>query len=456
MRLSTPPLEIDDQIPYKNDVLNREQFGEQLINLITRTKEELVICLDAPWGEGKTTFVRMWQGHLLKKQIQSIYFDAFANDYIDNAFIAIASEIVALVEKKFDVGSPPRTKLSDFKKKASKIGAQLLPWAAKLGIRAATLNVIKDSDIEELIDIKDDIAKSTSNIVSKFIEDRISEHAQEIENVESYKKALEQLAKQISEDTGNPLVIIIDELDRCKPTYAVSVIERIKHLFSVKNIVFLLVMHKKQLEEAIKCIYGMNIDATSYIQKFISIDCILPKNTETQQINDYKKYCKRLYDLHELKFVKDESQLLDSLSILAREFDLSLRQLEKTFTYISIFYASVSERFLKLTPIICFLSIMKVIKPEIYRGLKNRTLSFEDLKENLNIQEATGNGAEIRKFSRLLFWMKYCLFSDEEYKTSDLLEEFNRIDSDVSFKYDIDRQRIIPLYCDIFDFVQLT
>ena len=456
MRLSTPPLEIDDQNPYKNDVLNREQFGEQLINLITRTKEELVICLDAPWGEGKTTFVRMWQGHLLKKQIRSIYFDAFANDYIDNAFIAIASEIVALVEEKFDEGSPPKTKLSEFKKKASKIGAQLLPWATKLGIRAATLNVIKDSDIEELIDIKDDIAKSTSNIVSKFIEDRISEHAQEIENVESYKKTLEQLAKQMSEDTGNPLVIIIDELDRCKPTYAVSVIERIKHLFSVKNIVFMLVMHKKQLEEAIKCVYGLNIDATSYIQKFISIDCILPKNTEMQQINDYQKYCKRLYDLHELDSLKDESQLLDSLCILAREFDLSLRQLEKTFTYISIFHASVSERYLRLEPIICFLSIMKVIKPEIYRGLKNRTLSFGDLKENLNLQEPTGNGAEIRKFSRILFWMKFCLLSDEEYKTSDLLKEFNQVDSDLSIKYNIERQRIIPLYCDIFDLVQLT
>ena len=99
---------------------------------------------------------------------------------------------------------------------------------------------------------------------------------------------------------------------------------------------------------------------------------------------------------------------------------------------------------------------MKVIKPEIYRGLKSKTLSFGDLKENLNLQEPTGNGAEIMKFSRILFWMKYCLFSDEEYNESDLLEEFNRIDSDLSFKYDIDRQRIIPLYCDIFNFVQLT
>lgn len=298
MRLSTPPLEIDEQNPYKNDVLNREQFGEQLLNLITRTKEELVICLDAPWGEGKTSFVRMWQGHLAKKQIRSIYFDAFANDYIDNAFIAIASEIVALVDDHFDEDSPTKTKLSEFKKKASEIGAQLLPWATKLGIRAATLNVIKGSDIEELIDIKDDISKSTANIASKFIDDRISEHTYEVENIESFKKTLEQLAIKISENTGNPLVIIIDELDRCKPTYAVSVIERIKHLFSVKNIVFMLVMHKSQLEEAIKCVYGQNIDATSYIQKFINIDGRLPKNTETHQINDYKKYCKRLYDLH--------------------------------------------------------------------------------------------------------------------------------------------------------------
>jgi len=455
MRLTTPPLEIDPQDPYKNDALNREQFGKRLINLITRTKEEMVICLNAPWGEGKTTFVRMWQGHLERYNIKSVYFDAFANDYMEDAFIALASEIIALMDAQFEKGSANESKISELKTKASQIGSQLLPWASRLAIKAATLNVIKDSDIEQLIDIKDDISKSTSNLVSKFIESRISEHKHEVENVLSFKIALEQLAGLVNAGTGNSLVIIIDELDRCKPTYAISIIERIKHLFSVKHLVFLLVMNKEQLEESLRCVYGQNIDAATYIQKFIHIDCSLPKNLGDRQLNDYGNFCRRLFSLHELKPFNGHDQLLEVLSTLAREFGLSLRQLEKTFSNISVFYASTSEKSLRLTAIISFLAIIKVVRPGIYRNLKFGDMSFGDFVSKLNLKSWPSDSPNGRKLFRILFWMKFCLLSEEEYKNSPDVGELNRISNEL-FRYGVERNEIIPLYCDIFDFAQLV
>jgi hypothetical protein len=456
MRLTTPPLTIDQQDSFKNDALDREQFGHSLLNLITRTKEELVICLDAPWGEGKTSFVQMWQGLLAKNQIRSIYFDAFSNDYIDDAFIAMVSEIVSLVENRFKEDSPAKKRLDEFKKKASNIGMQLLSWATKLGVKAATLGVIKDSDIEALIAIKDDLAKGTSGLISNFIEDRISAHNHEVQTAKSFRETLEKLAMDISENSGNPLIIIIDELDRCKPTYAIEVIEIIKHLFSVKNIVFMLVMHKQQLEEAIKCIYGQNIDATSYLQKFINIDCKLPKNREPDRLNDYKKYCTRLYDLHELNTWGDAADLLDCVAILARQFDLSLRQLEKCFTNISIFYATVSERYYRLTPVIAFLSIIKVLKPSLYVGLGKGNISYKTFLEKLNLQEPEIRDSDTRGLSFILFWMKFCLYSDEEAKSSEDLEEFKRVGGELSIRYNLKRDKIIPLYCDLLDIVQLN
>jgi predicted KAP-like P-loop ATPase len=89
MRLVIPPLPIDEQDSFKHDALGRKQFGIALMNLITKTNDGLVISLDAPWGEGKTTFVKMWRGLLKESQIRNIYFDAFANDYVDDAFIAV-------------------------------------------------------------------------------------------------------------------------------------------------------------------------------------------------------------------------------------------------------------------------------------------------------------------------------------------------------------------------------
>ena len=203
----------------------------------------------------------MWQGLLNESKIQNIYIDAFANDYLDDAFIAVTITDFA------DKNAKNKSKASEFKDKAKNVGGKLLTWTARLGVKAATLGLIKESEIEELKDIKGDLANSSSAVVSGFIEERLNSHSKDIELLATFREALSELPSTLNDSEGKPLVIIIDELDRCKPTYAVEIIEKIKHLFSVNNIVFVLVMNKKQLEESVKCIYGQEIDAHAYLQK---------------------------------------------------------------------------------------------------------------------------------------------------------------------------------------------
>jgi hypothetical protein len=247
------------------------------------------------------------------------------------------SEITQLAETEFRVNKSKNEKLETFKKSASKVGGQLLTLAAKIGVKATTLGVIKDSDIEELESIKNDIAKGASDFVGKLIEDRITSYKEEVKSIDSFKAILKDLASEISQHSNKPLVVIIDELDRCKPTYAVALVEKIKHLFSVENIVFVLVVHKAQLEEAIRCVYGQNIDASIYLQKFITIECTLSKNLGMDNTNDYTAYCQRLYKLHELQEFDTQMDIALSLSVLSKHLSLSLRQIEKVFTVISIF-----------------------------------------------------------------------------------------------------------------------
>jgi predicted KAP-like P-loop ATPase len=64
-------------------------------------------------------------------------------------------------------------------------------------------------------------------------------------------------------------VFVIDELDRCRPPFAPEVLENIKHLFSVPNIVFILSMNRSQIEESIRCEYGTQVHASKYLQKFV-------------------------------------------------------------------------------------------------------------------------------------------------------------------------------------------
>jgi hypothetical protein len=444
MRVTTPAVEIDPSDPFKNDIFERKPFASSLTNLVSTLKEELVICLDAPWGEGKTTFVKMWQLMLSEKGIRNIYFDAFSNDYIDDPFIAVASQILKLAESEF---RGDKKKINDYKKKATKVGLQLLSWTTKVGVKAATLGIIKDSDIQELSDIKDDIAKGTSKFISNLIEEKISNFSRESNAIISFKEALSTLSEEINGQTGNPLIVIIDELDRCKPLYAVQLIERIKHFFSVKNVVFLLVMHREQLEESVKCLYGSNINATSYLQKFISFECKLPKNVDPKQIDDYKRYCGRLCKLHEIKTWGDERHLIDCLSTLARMRKLSLRELEKCFAYISLFYSSVSENFLRITPIISFIAVVKVTNPNIYIKLKNGDLGFDEVLAYLGVNENEANSSDDENMKWVIGWIKFCIVSDSDYDNDPELKKF----SNYLFRYMTERKGVLPYHCKAFD-----
>jgi len=103
MKLTPPKLEINQNEGFttKNDIFNRKGFGERLANLVEQSNGNLVIALDAKWGEGKSTFIQMWRGHISTirdSQIRNIYFDAFANDYQKEPFLALASEIYKLLD----------------------------------------------------------------------------------------------------------------------------------------------------------------------------------------------------------------------------------------------------------------------------------------------------------------------------------------------------------------------
>lgn len=163
MNIVTPTIIVGEDEAFEQDVLGRSNFGQSLLNLVSQSSDELVISLDGKWGEGKTTFVRMWQGMLNQAKVPSIYIDAFANDYIDDAFIAIASSITTYIEE--NSVNPDDEKSKEFREKAKHVGVQLLSWTAKVGIKAATLGAIKDSDIEELKDIQSDVAKGLSTVV---------------------------------------------------------------------------------------------------------------------------------------------------------------------------------------------------------------------------------------------------------------------------------------------------
>jgi nucleoside-triphosphatase THEP1 len=442
MKLVTPSLIVEDIDGFKNDTLQRKSFGEALSNLVSRSTDELVVSLDGKWGEGKTTFVKMWQGLLKENGVPSIYIDAFQNDYTEDAFISIASAITSYV----DLNSTESDKISDFSEKAKKVGVRLLSWSAKVGIKAATLGVIKESDIEALSEIGEQVAADTAETVAALVKERLSAHSKENKLIQAFRDSLSEIPATLKDNDSGRLVVIIDELDRCRPSFAVEVLEKIKHLFSVKNIVFVLVMHKEQLEEAIRCVYGSNIDAHTYLQKFINIETTIPKRVSDRYSNDLNAYIKRLLQLHELETWGDDTLIRDCLTSLARHFNLSLRQLEKVFTNLAIIYSTSAKNHLRLVPIITFISVLKVVMPNVFSRIVLGKISYAELCNDIRLHELDENNEDERKLFWIMNWVRFSTLTDAEYRKIDEADPINRFGQSL-WNYNVDRERLIPIFC---------
>jgi energy-coupling factor transporter ATP-binding protein EcfA2 len=441
MKLVAPPIQVAAEDGFVNDVLKREPYGQALCNVISRSQDELVICLDGKWGEGKTTFVKMLRGLLSESSIPSIYIDAFSSDHVEDPFFAVASEIATFAEES---GIKDEAN-SELKKRTVAAGVQLLSWGAKIGLKAATLGVLTSSDIEALGEVKADIADGVSEMASEFVQERLNAYSSSMTVFDSYRASLSALPKAIDCDTTNKLVVIIDELDRCKPTFAVSLIEQVKHLFSVPNVAFILVMNKEQLQESIRAIYG-RIDASTYLQKFINLETRIPrKSTHYSDRSDVATYIRHLWNVHDFESWGDERNIVDCLELLAKHFDLSLRQVERVFTNIGVLYGTTAENHLRLVPLIVFLAVLKVTDGEIFNQLLNGKIGYQELTQQLKLDEKNVQEGQ-RKLEWMLEWVRFAVLTEDEYNSLPQEDPLKNDFGKSLWQYNVERTRLIPIF----------
>ena len=413
MKLVAPPIKVDAEDGFANDVLGRKSYGEALCNIISNSEDELVICLDGKWGEGKTTFVKMFCGVLVRSDIPSIYIDAFSSDHIEDPFFAVASEISAFAE---EMGVKEETK-SSLKEHTVAVGVQLLSWGAKIGLKAATLGALTASDIEALGGVKGDIAEGISGVAAKFVQVRLDAYSSSMAVFDEYRKSLSELPQAIGNEKTNRLVVIIDELDRCKPTFAVSLIEQVKHLFSVPNVVFLLVMNKEQLQQSIRSIYGQGVDASTYLQKFINLETRIPRKNNSHD-SDAAKYIDYLWKVHDFEAWGDQHSILECLKILARHFDLSLREMERVFTNIAVLYGTTGKDDLRIAPLIVFLAVLKVTDDSLFNKLRNGQIGYQELIEQPDLVELEKSSSQEgqRELQHMFDLIRFAVSTEDEFR----------------------------------------
>jgi len=434
--------EIQPDETFENDILGRGSLGHSLINLISKCEDPLVFALNSGWGEGKTTFVLKWRNLLKQKGFESTYFNAFDNDLVDDAFIGVSSQIITTVEElsnKIPSGAfnPDKLKIA-----TAKIGGQLLSWSVKLGIKAATLGLINSSDIEEIKELKNDITKGTTTLFTRFAEDRINSHKASINAVADYKAILADLGESVKKTTGKPFVFIVDELDRCKPTFAIELIENIKHLFAVPNITFLLVMNKQQLEESIKSVYGSGIDSNTYLQKFIDIEFSLPKGSNDNDSEFYRRFTLHVFEKHNINVGNGNEKdfLLKLITRISLHYKLSLRDIEKLFTYIAVYYGSISNPRHAFPPLVSFIALLKIKYPILFSGLMNKSITFSQIMQDAHLP-INFEGDDHLQY--IVKWLRISMLSDTEFKALGN-ESVEHKSLSQLYDFDLHRDEIIP------------
>ena len=258
IRIQPRPVEIPADDPFKHDLLDRKESAEALTNLLRNMDGPCVLAVDAGWGTGKTTFLRMWSQHLRNDGFKTVELNAWETDFTDDPFLAISSEITNQLEDSENQSL--RDRLVGAKTAAAQVARRTIPAV----IRAATAGVL---DLSPLIE------KEIGQTLASVTEDGLASFAQKQASFLEFRESLEALAQGVATASEErPLVIMIDELDRCRPNYAIELLEAAKHLFSVDHVVFVLAINREQLAHSIKAVYGSGFDSDEYLRRFFDVD----------------------------------------------------------------------------------------------------------------------------------------------------------------------------------------
>lgn len=444
MKIHPPIPDIPADTPYKNDLFKRQEFGDSLFSLFKSIQESMVVCVDAPWGDGKTTFAHMWLADLNNRGVKCIYFDAYAHDYADEPFVAFCGEILTLAEKEFADDKTIQSLKKDFFAKAKRITTRIINVGTRIGLKALTFGNADNDDLKDLSKVKGDYRGGTPAGLSSIMEAMLDDYAESKKNRDEFRSQLSALGSAVRAKQGFPLLIVVDELDRCRPDFALSLIERIKHLFSAQDVSFLLLANTAQLQNYAKALYGADVDAANYLRKFFTLSVDLPKNSSVHNQNDYWVYTRKLYEHFQIKGDRDMPALLEGLF---RQYKYSLREMENCLSSIALYYAQLPKNHLSCGQIISLLAVWRMKLPDIYSRLALNQITYEELVKATSIDKM--QSAEYSEYS--LKWLtnrlKYLLFSDEQLKDP-------KIDKDITHQaqwlvhYNIrSRGDIIPLFC---------
>ena len=362
------PVSLENITFADRDEFNRKAIAENIIKLLDADVDFCPMVIDGGWGTGKTEFCRKLI-NLIKEQdaqrqasaqevtaradrtaagaaggampgdaasqpaadesrpaaVQAaalpperaiIYLDAFASETVDDPLLCI----LAAIRAEF-----PEEKKKEISRKALPVVKTL----GKVAGKAAFAHLFKQ-DLEE---VSEELAEAASEGADALVEQTVDKLLDQYANAQGNIDALKNVMAKAAEE--RPILFFIDELDRCRPDVALSILELVKHVFDVPGIKFVFVANMQQLKAVIRKRYGQDVDADVYLEKFVNLSIVLPSvDIRTQQNDAYMLLEKSLQ--HTGLFDKNNFFGLLSLHLIEK-YSINLRSIEKLIKNINIY-----------------------------------------------------------------------------------------------------------------------
>lgn len=342
------------------DKLSLKSFAGHLLQNIEkgkafsiREKGAYTVSLNAEFGNGKTTFLEMFKSFIEDKKpldYNVIFINAWTSDFHNEPVLAILSELANYIKENNE---------------------------EKNG----------DNIIKIIGNISSQVIKAKTGIDLKEVKDSLKIGEKLLEVFNNKKETIREIKTALSEYAeGKKLLIIVDELDRARPDYAIHFLEDIKHFFDIENVVFLVAVNREQMEATVKCLYGQEMNFNGYYKKFFKQEVYLPDHyKENQKFIDELIQEKKEYDHPQ---IVNENHNTKSLRLSCKIFGLTLREIENVIRIFKLISSKKEQESNFVYTNCYFFFICLFIKAEIlFKAVLQGKFKVESLLQYLKEQK---------------------------------------------------------------------
>ena len=303
----------------KIDILNRDQFVDDLLRImenISDNKVSTCFALNGAWGSGKSFVLDMFEEKL--GQIQSedtftdkyfvIRYNSWQYDYYEEPLVAIVATMISAIEEK--------TKLfPDCKEKREILGMLKATGVSLLSLGNAVVKEKTGMDFQKAYET---VLKGEKDGAEAY------EKTHKYDVYFGFNKVMDKLIALLRELAEKyTVVIIVDEIDRCLPEYAIKIMERLHHLTeNTNNTMMIIAVDKKQLMSSVKQIFGFE-NPEKYLEKFFNFEIKLDYGIPSKKIVD--KYASYI-DLFDKEIFPFDDSIEECLQNIFKDIDIRTQE----------------------------------------------------------------------------------------------------------------------------------